>query len=156
MNGAVPSYPSTTCSAQQNSKMNDAAYADRVTVHTLRTRFAPRRKPCADTARLSIEGRKHDPISQLAHTAARARRWGATLAQSPPRSQPLCRNRSRADIRNYEPVLSCSWSSLSPRSATFVMFSRMMPTVSSICCWIAAVFELPAPAGFEEEPPRGR
>jgi len=54
-------------------------------------------------------------------------------------------------------VLSCSWSSRSPRSATFVMLSLMIPTVSSICCWIAAVLELPAwPGGFDAEPPRGR
>lgn len=47
-----------------------------------RTLFAPLRKPCADTARLS--------------------------------------------------VLSCNESSLSPLSATFVIFSLMIPTVSSI------------------------
>lgn len=77
---------------------------------TLRTRFAPRRKPCADTARLS--------------------------------------------------VLSCSWSSRSPLSATFVMLSLIIPTVSSICCWIAAVLELPADgpgaAPPAAEPLRGR
>lgn len=62
-----------------------------------------------------------------------------------------------AGISNV-PVLSCSWSSLSPRSATFVMLSLIMPTVSSICCWIAAVLELPAAGaeGFAAEPPRGR
>jgi hypothetical protein len=54
------------------------------------TLFAPRRKPCADTARLS--------------------------------------------------VLSCSESNLSPLSATLVMLSLIISTVSSICAWIAAVF----------------
>jgi hypothetical protein len=40
------------------------------------------------------------------------------------------------------------------------MFSLMIPTVSSICAWMAAVFGFPArdgsPEGFEDEPPRGR
>lgn len=49
-----------------------------------RTRFAPRLKPCAETARLS--------------------------------------------------VLSCSESRRSPRWETLLMFSRITPTVSSICC----------------------
>lgn len=43
-------------------------------------------------------------------------------------------------------VLSCNVSNLSPRSATLLMFSRMMPTVSSICACMAAVFD-----GAEEE-----
>jgi len=58
----------------------------------------------------------------------------------------------------YSPVLSCSDSNRSPRSATFVMFSLMMPTVSSIWAWIAAVFAFPwlGPAEGAEESCRGR
>ena len=97
-------------------------------------------------------------MAQLANSLTRRPGQGGGgphLRSHPPPPSPSA-TIVREGIWDDEPVLSCSWSSLSPRSATFVMFSRMMPTVSSICCWIAAVFELPAPAGFEEEPPRGR
>lgn len=58
----------------------------------------------------------------------------------------------------YSPVLSCRDSNRSPRSATFVMFSLMIPTVSSIWAWMAAVFAFPwlGPAEGAEEPFRGR
>lgn len=94
--------------------------------HTLRTRFAPRRKPCAETARLSAQ-RQSVRIAD-----------GATLHDAP--------------------VLSCSESRRSPRSATLVMLSRMMPTVSSIWAWMAAVFALPwlGPAAGAPAPLRGR
>jgi hypothetical protein len=49
-------------------------------------------------------------------------------------------------------VLSWSESSRSPLSATLVMFSLMIPTVSSICCWMAAVFALPLPV-LDSPPP---
>jgi len=77
-----------------------------------------------------------------------------TKAEQPARVVP-----AQSSLRNggNVPVLSCSWSSLSPRSATFVMLSRMIPTVSSIWAWIAAVLGFPPPGGLEEEPPpRGR
>ncbi len=96
-------------------------------------------------------------MSEAVHTrggsrsTSREHRLGTACA-APAVTPPLP---ARAGL-GHAPVLSWSWSSLSPRSATFVMFSLMMPTVSSICAWMAAVFEFPAPAGFEEEPPRGK
>jgi len=62
-------------------------------------------------------------------------------------------------------VLSCRASSRSPRSATLAILSLIAPTVSSICCWICAVWDVPALAppaappaagALEDEPPRGR
>ncbi len=78
-------------------------------------------------------------------------------APSPPGAER--RQRGRSWQTKDLPVLSCSESSLSPRSATLVMFSLIMPTVSSICAWMAAVFAFPwlGPApGFAPEPFRGR
>lgn len=48
----------------------------------MRTRFAPRRKPCADTARLSGL-KRNGPISQFAHTATEARRWPHLRSNQP-------------------------------------------------------------------------
>lgn len=57
--------------------------------------------------------------------------------------------------REDAPDLVCKVSNLSCRSVTFVMFSLMIPTVSSICCWIAAVLGLTGgPDGLGEEPLR--
>lgn len=50
------------------------------------------------------------------------------------------------------PVLSCKLSSLSPLSATFLMFCCMMLTVLSISAWIAAVLLLPWPPLPPAEP----
>lgn len=88
-------------------------------MRTFLTRLAPRRNPCAETAKLS-----------------------AAMSVNP-----------NTSIK-YKPVLSCSESSRSPLSATLVMFSLIMPTVSSICAWMAAVFgfAFDPPDGFEEEP----
>lgn len=76
----------------------------------------------------------------------------------PPRPLPLSGRPGLARA----PVLSWSAFKCSPRSATLLMLSRMIPTVSSICAWMAAVLELPvvpgatgAPVGFVEAlPPR--
>ena len=61
----------------------------------------------------------------------------SSLATQPPQTT------NERNTNTNSPVLSCSESNLSPLSATFVMFSLIMPTVSSICACMAAVFALP-------------
>ena len=124
----------------------------------LRTRLAPRRNPWAETARES--GREHGATDRPSEA-----RW-RVCEIARPRSfsrgfqvgQSLCeerdcvsferavdRKKSRAERRERglrradSPVLSCRASSLSPRSATFVMFSCMISTVESICFWMSAI-----------------
>lgn len=84
-----------------------------------------------------------------------------TFATFGPASVSPFESRPTSRARAHAPVLSWRASRCSPRSATLLMLSRMMPTVSSIWAWMAAVLELPepgaagAPVGFVDAlPPR--
>ena len=128
---------------------------------TFRTRFAPRRNPCADTARLSAETpRCQHPFrfnAQPTQTGTQCRVHFHSLGRNTAQLRTLTMTPATATEDRDPPVLSCNWSSLSPRSATFVIFSLMIPTVSSICCWIAAVLALPCEGPGVAPPPfRGR
>lgn len=71
-----------------------------------------------------------EPLRTLSEVVCRVQ-WRAGQYRSEEKRRP--------GNKEDKPVLSWRASSLSPRSATLVMLSLMIPTVASISCWIAWV-----------------
>lgn len=136
----------------------------------LRTRLAPRRKPCAETARLSVPGRRVDRRSRGQRSwlrAAQARQGRTGLVLEAVEVLATFVDCSRVQIGMQEESVVSRMRldgvvfvvSVERGASPLLMLSRMIEMVLSISEWMRAVLELeklaPPPEGSELALPEG-